>query len=63
MENLSATKETLEGTTCTGGASEKVPMHPDDFAALLSWITAKRFHETGIGETYREKPVYFGIIG
>ena len=63
MENLSATKETLEGTKCTGRASEKVPMDPDDFAALLSWITAKRFHEKGIGKTYREKPVYFGIIG
>lgn len=27
--------------------SEKVPMHPDDFAGLMSWITAKRSHETG----------------
>jgi hypothetical protein len=56
MKNLSATDETLEETTFTGGVSEKVPMHPDDFAALLSWITAKRFHETGIEKAFRENP-------
>ena len=42
--------------------SEHVPMHPDDFAGLMSWITAKRFRELGLEKTYREKPVYFRIL-
>jgi hypothetical protein len=29
------------------GLTEKIPMHPDDFNALLAWLTAKRFHEMG----------------
>jgi hypothetical protein len=31
--------------------TEKIPMHPDDFNALLAWITAKRFHETAVEDT------------
>jgi hypothetical protein len=33
------------------GLTEKNPMHPDDFNALLAWITAKRFHETAVEDT------------
>ena len=43
--------------------SDRVPMHPDDFAGLMSWITAKRSHETGHENTCPEIPVYFGLIG
>ena len=41
---------------------ERVPMHPDDFSALLAWITAKRFQEMDRAKT-AETPVYYGIIG
>jgi len=27
------------------GNNDKIPMHPDDFHALLSWIRARRFHD------------------
>ena len=37
-------------------------MHPDDFSALLAWITAKRFQEMDRAKT-AETPVYYGIIG
>jgi hypothetical protein len=40
------------------GLTEKIPMHPDDFNALLAWITAKRFHETGVEKIFTERPVY-----
>jgi hypothetical protein len=32
----------------------KMPMHPDDSAALLAWITAKRFHEIGCEKSLTE---------
>jgi hypothetical protein len=40
------------------GISDTIPMHPDDFHALLAWIRAKRpdesFHETPVmRKTYR----------
>jgi hypothetical protein len=38
-------------------------MHPDDFSALLAWITAKRYHELVLGKTHAEKPVYYRILG
>jgi hypothetical protein len=42
---------------------EKIPMHPDDFNALLAWITAKRFHEAGAEHNFAERSGYAGIIG
>jgi hypothetical protein len=27
------------------GPAEKVPMHPEDFAALLAWVRAKEYFE------------------
>jgi hypothetical protein len=42
---------------------EKIPMHPDDFNALLAWITAKRFHETGAEKNFAERSEYARIIG
>ena len=45
------------------GPTEKIPMHPDDFNALLAWITAKRFHETGFGDNFTEMRAYSRIIG
>ena len=47
----------------TADRAEQVPMHPDDFEAHLAWITAKRFHEHVLKETFAEKPVYYRIIG
>jgi hypothetical protein len=45
------------------GLTENIPMHPDDFNALLAWITAKRSNETGIEKSFAERPVYSWIIG
>jgi hypothetical protein len=54
--------------SCTGARktdvpNEPEPMHPDDFTAHLAWVTAKRFHETGLGQTFAEKPAFYKIIG
>lgn len=38
-------------------------MHPDDFEALLAWVTAKRFQERLLSETFSERAVYFSILG
>jgi hypothetical protein len=45
------------------GPTEKIPMHPDDFKALLAWITAKRFHESGTENNFSERSEYARIIG
>jgi len=42
---------------------EHEPMHPDDFDAHYAWVTAKRFHELVLKETFAEKPVYYRILG
>jgi hypothetical protein len=47
MKNLSEPEITSTGIRQPCDISERVPMHPDDFAGLLAWTTAKRFHETG----------------
>jgi hypothetical protein len=62
MANLSVSENI---SACPGhpGGAEREPMHPDDFAAHLAWITAKRFHENGTEKMYNEKPVYFRIAG
>jgi len=46
-----------------GTAPEQEPMHPDDFSALLAWITAKRYHELVLGKTHGEKAVYYRLLG
>jgi len=46
-----------------GTAPEQEPMHPDDFSALLAWITAKRYHEMVLGKTHAEKAVYYRLLG
>lgn len=38
-------------------------MHPDDFEAHMAWVTAKRFHERIMNETFGEKAVYFRVLG
>jgi len=38
-------------------------MHPDDYEAHLAWITAKRFHELVLKESFPEKSEYYRIIG
>jgi|GEM_PF-1644415 len=43
--------------------TESVPMHPDDYEAHLAWITAKRFHELVLKESFPEKSEYYRIIG
>lgn len=45
------------------GLTEKIPMHPDDFNALLAWNTAKRFHETDLEKSFAKRPGYSWIIG
>jgi len=42
---------------------ETLPMHPDDFAAHLAWVMAKRFHELIHDETFAEKTIYHRIVG
>lgn len=39
------------------GLTEKIPMHPDDFNALLAWNTAKRSLETGVEKSFTVRPV------
>jgi hypothetical protein len=39
------------------------PLHPDDYAALLAWVRAKRFHEMCRKETHAEKTARGYIIG
>lgn len=46
-----------------GEQIEQVPMHPDDYRAHLAWVTAKRFHELVLRETFAEKPVFYRFIG
>jgi hypothetical protein len=53
----------LERTQAAGEHSEPEPMHPDDFDAHYAWVTAKRFHELVLKETFAEKPVYYRILG
>lgn len=43
--------------------TESVPMHPDDYKAHLAWITAKRLNELVLKETFKDKSVYWRIIG
>jgi hypothetical protein len=53
--------KTMAGSTIiqhSGDHAEPVPMHPDDSEALLAWITAKRFHERVLNETFAEQPVF-----
>lgn len=40
------------------GLKENIPMHPDDFNALLAWNTAKTFHERGVEKSLTDRPVY-----
>jgi hypothetical protein len=49
----------LERTKLVGVRSDPEPMHPDDFDAHYAWVTAKRFHELVLKETFAEKPVYY----
>ncbi len=42
------------GARKSGGNTRAVSMHPDDFAAHLAWITAKRCSE--LKEPCTEKP-------
>jgi len=40
----------VQNSGCRYGSSpnrnnDTIPMHPDDFHALLSWIQARRFHD------------------
>ena len=39
------------------GNNDKIPMHPDDFDALLSWIRARRIHDE---ENEQLRPVKTG---
>lgn len=65
MQSISERKnvDSLYEMHMTGGHVEKKPMHPDDFAAHLAWVTAKRFHELITKETFMEKPVFCWTIG
>jgi hypothetical protein len=47
----------------SGYPAETVPMHPDDFAAHLAWITAKRFSELVLKDSPAENYRYSRIVG
>jgi hypothetical protein len=47
----------------SGACVVKKAMHPDDFAAHLAWVTAKRFHEYVPGAKPAKKPVGHWMIG
>jgi len=57
----------MESAICDCGNNslpeQKIPMHPDDFSALMAWVIAKRFHESGTGRSFTEKPVWFSLVG
>lgn len=55
-------EKSLDGKQALGDGIEKKPMHPDDFAAHLAWVTAKRFHELVLEKTFAD-PVYYRCIG
>lgn len=44
--------------TAQNRSAERIPMHPDDFAAHRAWVAAKRSHETRQETGFSEKPVY-----
>jgi hypothetical protein len=46
------------GMQASTEGNEPQPMHPDDFAAHYAWVTAKRFHEMIMKESFTEKPVF-----
>ena len=56
-------QKSLNGKQAFEDGIEKKPMHPDDFAAHLAWVTAKRFHELVLEKTFAEMPVYYRGIG
>lgn len=56
-------QKTLNEKQALGDGIEKKLMHPDDFAALLAWVTAKRFLELVLERTFAEIPVYYRGIG
>jgi hypothetical protein len=51
------------GMEITGPLMGKIPMHPDDYAALMAWITAKRFHETSLKESQKQIPDFSWRVG
>ncbi len=55
-------QNSYNGKQASGDGVEKKPMHPDDFAAHLAWVTAKRFHELVLKKTFAD-PVYCRFIG
>jgi hypothetical protein len=48
--------------TVRSGSGHK-PMHTDDYAALLAWVTAKRCHEMCRKETGARKTARSYIVG
>jgi hypothetical protein len=44
------------GMQPAGELIEQEPKHPDDFKAHLTWVTAKRFRELVLKESFTEKP-------
>jgi hypothetical protein len=55
-------QKTLNEKQALEDGIEKKLIHPDDFAALLAWVTAKRFHELVLEKTFAD-PVYYRCIG
>jgi hypothetical protein len=47
----------------TPRVTEHRPMHPDDYAAHLSWVIASRFHEMVRNRAFPEKTVRCHIVG
>jgi hypothetical protein len=51
-------QNTRSGMPVSADGNEQQPMHPDDFEAHYAWVTAKRFHEMIMKESFAEKPVF-----
>jgi hypothetical protein len=57
-------QNSINGKQTLGESIEKKSMHPDDFAAHLAWVIAKRSHDIVLGKTFAENvPIYRRIIG
>ncbi len=57
-------KNPVNGKQTSGDNIGTKCMHPDDFAAHLAWVNAKRSHENILGKTFTENiPKYYWIFG
>jgi hypothetical protein len=62
--DIQENQNSFNGKQISGDSIEKKSMHPDDFAAHLAWVTAKRSHENILDKTFTKNiPKYYWIFG